>query len=528
MIPGAVSGCGGHKQTFLAAIAMVHGFGLDPEVALAILLERYNPRCEPPWTERELRHKVEDAATKPHPMPFGWLRDARPERDGVIDDSAFMGTQGPGTEDAMSTIADEAPQDEADLHPDPHPDPGPIPDRLLSVPGFIGDVIAFNLATATRPQPPLALAGAISLMASLAGRKIRDERGNRTNLYLVGVAPSGAGKDHARKVNKAILAGADMLELAGSEDVASDAGLMSAIVQQPALLLQMDEFGRFLRTTGDARKSPHLHAVITLLMRLFSSADGVVKSKAYADDRRNQTVDQPCVVLYGTTVPENFYASLTAESMRDGFMARLLVFETGRLSDRVRAGAAEVPGAILEVARWWGAFKPGGNLAGKHPEPLVVKTTQEAHEVFDAFANQIDAEMRRGDGEESSLWARTEEKACRLALIYACSANRDEPVIDEGAARWACELSEHLTRRMLHLASRWVSEGQFDANVKRVVRILTDAGGSMSASILSRKAQWMNGRERRDVIDHLVEADQLTVSVEKGVTKPRTVLALKG
>lgn len=74
-IPGAVSGHGGHPQTYTAATTMVHGFGLDPEVAFQLLRTRYNPRCDPPWTEKELWHKINDAATKPHERPHRWLAD---------------------------------------------------------------------------------------------------------------------------------------------------------------------------------------------------------------------------------------------------------------------------------------------------------------------------------------------------------------------------------------------------------------------------------------------------------------------
>ncbi|MEX0718041.1 MAG: bifunctional DNA primase/polymerase, partial [Planctomycetaceae bacterium] len=72
----AISGQGGHGATYAAATALVHGFGIPPERALDLLLEHYNPRCDPPWTEKELAHKVHDAATKSHERPFGWLRDA--------------------------------------------------------------------------------------------------------------------------------------------------------------------------------------------------------------------------------------------------------------------------------------------------------------------------------------------------------------------------------------------------------------------------------------------------------------------
>jgi len=59
-MPGAVSGQGGHNQTYRAACALVLGFGLTPDEALPILAG-WNTICEPPWTEAELRHKLASA-----------------------------------------------------------------------------------------------------------------------------------------------------------------------------------------------------------------------------------------------------------------------------------------------------------------------------------------------------------------------------------------------------------------------------------------------------------------------------------
>jgi KaiC/GvpD/RAD55 family RecA-like ATPase len=73
-IPGAVSGSGGHDQTFKAACALVLGFSLTKTEAL-ILMSDYNRRCEPKWTERELRHKVESADKQPGER--GYLRDSK-------------------------------------------------------------------------------------------------------------------------------------------------------------------------------------------------------------------------------------------------------------------------------------------------------------------------------------------------------------------------------------------------------------------------------------------------------------------
>lgn len=76
-MPPAVSGSGGHAATFKAALALVRGFCLSEADALELLANEYNPRCEPPWTDRELQHKVASAA-KDGSLPSGYLLDAPP------------------------------------------------------------------------------------------------------------------------------------------------------------------------------------------------------------------------------------------------------------------------------------------------------------------------------------------------------------------------------------------------------------------------------------------------------------------
>src|SRR5262249_26876118 len=58
--PPAVSGQNGHDQTFRVACILVQGFDLSPDDAYSFLA-RFNQRCEPSWSERELRHKLCDA-----------------------------------------------------------------------------------------------------------------------------------------------------------------------------------------------------------------------------------------------------------------------------------------------------------------------------------------------------------------------------------------------------------------------------------------------------------------------------------
>lgn len=74
----AIEGSGGDDHTFLIAQRMVRGFCLDEDTAYR-LLAQWNQRCEPPWTERDLRRKIRQAATR-GTFPEGSLLDAQRRR----------------------------------------------------------------------------------------------------------------------------------------------------------------------------------------------------------------------------------------------------------------------------------------------------------------------------------------------------------------------------------------------------------------------------------------------------------------
>lgn len=77
-IPPAISGQGGHNQTFAVAVSLLHGFALTESEAWPILME-YGAICSPPWSFDELRHKLADAGKiTRHPKPRGHLLGFRP------------------------------------------------------------------------------------------------------------------------------------------------------------------------------------------------------------------------------------------------------------------------------------------------------------------------------------------------------------------------------------------------------------------------------------------------------------------
>jgi len=72
-IPGSVTGEGGcHNRTLSVASALTNGFELSFSEAMPYM-EMYNGRCEPPWTTKELEHKVRESIRISHRKPRGHL-----------------------------------------------------------------------------------------------------------------------------------------------------------------------------------------------------------------------------------------------------------------------------------------------------------------------------------------------------------------------------------------------------------------------------------------------------------------------
>ena len=76
-MPPAIAGQHGHDATFKVALALIHGFGLSEEDAMPII-EEYSNRCAPPWSHKELEHKLDSAAQHARSgKPRGHLRAAQ-------------------------------------------------------------------------------------------------------------------------------------------------------------------------------------------------------------------------------------------------------------------------------------------------------------------------------------------------------------------------------------------------------------------------------------------------------------------
>lgn len=391
----------------------------------------------------------------------------------------------------------------------------PFPEECLDVPGFLGEVIHHNLATAFYPLPELAVAAALALLASLTGGKVVNDRA-RTNLFLVGLAPSGGGKDHGRKLNRDILRAAGGDAIVGPERIGSHAGIISAMAEQWNTLFQIDEI-QHLAMAMQNRSSPHLVQIASVLMQIFSSADSVWVGDAYGDRSKVKKLNYPHLVLYGTSVPEGFWESLSEDNLKGGLIGRCLVFESPKYVPFQKPNKAGIPDAIVERARAWLSLKThDGNLAemAGGSAPLEVLRTEDADNRLNEHTMAISDRRMREDPIPAAIWSRAAEKTIKLALLFACSRwdGARVPVIRLDDVNRAIRLNNWVTRKMLRQADRHVAGSEFEQSINKVRTLLRSRPGEWLLSEITRQTRWLRQKDRTEILLTLV----MTGSVVQG------------
>ncbi|MBJ3778844.1 bifunctional DNA primase/polymerase [Acuticoccus mangrovi] len=428
----------------------------------------------------------------------------------------------------------------AKVQADPRKGLAPEPPIQLTMPdGLVGELTEYMVSTARRPQPLLSLGASLCAIGALMGRRFRTESNLRSNLYVVGIADSGSGKNHSREIINELFLEAGLVEYLGGNKIASGAGLLSALYRQPALLLQLDEFGMFLSAAADRRRSPrHITEILDNMTELYTAAGGVYFGAEYANrDGKNERrdINQPCLCVYGTTTPVHFWSALKEANVVDGSLARFLIMETEEdyPEEIVDRGIRSAPSGLLDQMRRvaMGGASTAGNLAGLGSglstgvEPVTVPMASAAKEVFRSLGADVTRQLREARGTtRTAVLARIAENAAKLALIVAVGRDPERPRIEAGDAHWAISLTQHCSRRTMLAVDRHVADNDNERHRKRVLEIIrTAGGGGLTKSELVRKTQFLPRRDRDDVLADLAETGCIAVRMVPSATKPAAV-----
>jgi hypothetical protein len=417
--------------------------------------------------------------------------------------------------------------------------PAGPPFSLVIPDGLVGDLTDYMLTTARRPQPLLSLGASLCAIGALMGRNYRTESNLRSNLYVVGIADSGSGKNHAREIINETFFAAGLAHHLGGNKIASGAGLLTALHRQPAILFQIDEFGMFLSAAADRKRSPrHITEILDNMTELYTAAGGIFLGAEYANrdgSNERRDINQPCLCVYGTTTPLHFWGALQGANVVDGSLARFLILPTDEdyPDENIAVGIRRAPPALIEglqsVATGGGGKT--GNLVGKTADqntavdPMVVTMTEEARARFRELSAELTQELRAASGTAyTAILARIAENALKLALIVAVGRDPGWPVIDITAADWAIGFVRYYAKRTMVAVERHVADTEREAHLKKLKEIIRGSGAKgITKSDITRATQWLNSRDRDDILLTLIESGDITTGMRGSSTKQAMV-----
>lgn len=316
-------------------------------------------------------------------------------------------------------------------------------------PGLVGDVADYIYVTAIRPVPEIALAGAIALVAGIAGR-CYNISGTGLNQYLIVLAPTGTGKDGAiagiERLTSAVRATVPSVDtFIGPASFASGQGLVRILDEKPCFLSLLGEFGLTLQQICDPRASPAQVMLRRALLDLYNRSGwtALLRSSVYSDkDKNTKTIQAPAVTILGESTPETFFDGLSSSHIAEGLIPRFSVIEyTGPRPPRNLHTERLPPKPIVDALVSLAAVALGSQQNKTCTQIQIADA--EAARLLDAFDKKADAAINAtGADVDKQLWNRAHLKALKLSALLAVGENVHYPQVQKHHAEWAIEFVE--------------------------------------------------------------------------------------
>lgn len=415
-----------------------------------------------------------------------------------------------------------------------------VPERLLRIPGVLGLGVDWLLKNSKKPQPIYATQAMLGLGATVLGRRYRTDQDNWPSLFLPVLGLSATGKEAIKYGIETILTEAGLDSLIGPSKYTSDSGLLSSLIHQPSHICVSDEFGKILASASDPGNIG-MRSMLRMMMEVWGRVDGVLRPVGYATAGLNQDaidklnariVYKPALTFVGLSTPDAFYDALTRGALADGFVNRQLIVEC---KESRKPSIFQPKTAKPEPLIQWckdlaptgfmvnGQFAEIADDSAREPSNVTVvpfsDAAMERVRQFDAWCieqmNELQAEGL------AELYGRTNEISMRVALIVALSC--ESRTIELEHLDWAIAYVSYWTRETIQSARFRISDGDMDAAMKDVERLLKEKADGLTMRELrqrSRKFAALAPRQQIDVMQSL-QADQVA-SMVKIKTKTRT------
>lgn len=388
--------------------------------------------------------------------------------------------------------------------------PLPEVETKISVGGLVGETLSWINSTSFKLQPELTIMNIIAGLGAVFGRRYALQKLNtRTNIYMVGIAETGQGKDNSRQKIKKLLKLAGLEQFSGPDEVRSGPGLMVELKKRPSFLANIDEIGMFMKAMFDPKAPAYLREISSMFTKMYSCSGTSYEGGIIASQPGERTVlHEPNLCIYGTTTLGSYAEAMRSSSIKSGELNRFIVLKSSVdfPEPNFNADNAEPPEAL--VSRWE-KFKLEGLDAGPEfiePKKTIVMLGDMEEVVNDLFRYQdkmIKEYRNVGLGE---LWVRYRENILKIAMIISIARDHIKPVIIASDIEFGKALVGSSIRFMMKFAADNMYDSEFQKQCAEFMKIVKSGVDSRAEMIRRLK---IKKRELDEIESTLLEMGKI-------------------
>lgn len=354
-------------------------------------------------------------------------------------------------------------------------------ERLTYPRGLLGHAVQYVVDTAALPDRGMALAAALSACAKGLDRKVIGPTGNSTILYMLVVAETGAGKQHAinciRMMLRAMgeektIVGSGIASVQSIEEILEGKG--EKVEGKPSALVVIDEFGGFLSRISSKGQTGNVSEIPSLLQTLWGWPPELEWEGSIKVGKQMVKVYGPAFSIFGSSTERALFVALKRKEVASGFVNRNLLINVGRGAlERVKPKydwmncPDWLARALKEVA---GPSAPADNRA-LIKEGVVFRDFRRIGWGPGAEERwmEIERDIRRMPSvEDRELWIRAPEIAERIATVVAVF--RGSRLIEVEDLEWAYEVVQYSTRQLVRGLDKHMLEEYEQADLVERIR----------------------------------------------------------
>ena len=414
-----------------------------------------------------------------------------------------------------------------------------LDDRLTYVPGLLGEIVEFIVASARYPNRRLALGAALPLLGTLIGRRMASPTGAATHLYVITTAPTATGKQHQLDAIDRMMRAAGLARHIGPSEFMSMSALVKHVQNSPLSISAQDEFGAVLAKLAHPRASAHEQGISKVMRSAWGASFSTIQTPAYAT-ASSQEIHCPSLSIYGPTTAQELYDALKGKDVANGFLNRFLVIDGGTSYDdevepveNLRAIPDSLSRRLASVYQM--GMPTTGNMTGgckniaPDPSPLFVPWADDAaQEVYKRFSKDTRGRMR-DDPDSAPFIARCAEIAIRCATIMACGCSM-KPAVTVDHMKWGCAIAEQSACKMMQDSATYMTEalGAAEFERKLIAMLKSAPNRTMTMRDVSRRmsASQRNAYDLMATIKSLSQAEIVRESTRLGPGRPGKILTL--